>query len=107
MFKNLFKPIKVGRMEFQHRITMAPLTRMRVPNNAVSDFHILYYSQRSSRPYTLIVTKSMPISDPASEYPLAPGIWSQEQINRLIVERMFLRHPCQKILHFCLTLGHR
>lgn len=81
MFKNLFKPIKVGRMEFQHRITMAPLTRMRVPNNTVSDFHILYYSQRSSRPYTLIVTKSMSISEPASEYPLAPGIWSQEQIN--------------------------
>lgn len=81
MSVNLFKHIKVGRMDLQHRVTMAPLTRMRAPNNTVSDLHSLYYSQRSSRPGTLIITEATFISEAASGYPLAPGIWRQDQID--------------------------
>uniref|UniRef100_A0A060TGC2 ARAD1D22440p n=1 Tax=Blastobotrys adeninivorans TaxID=409370 RepID=A0A060TGC2_BLAAD len=79
---NAFKPIKVGRMELGHRITMAPLTRMRSDEKT----HVLpkmaeeYYEQRASRPGTLIITEATFIGANAGGYPLAPGIYSDEQL---------------------------
>lgn len=79
MTAQLFSPIKVGQLELKHRVVMAPLTRMRAPNNVVQKEHIEYYKQRASRPGTLIITEATFISPEASGYPLAPGIFSTEQ----------------------------
>lgn len=80
---NLFKPLKVGKSELQHRAVLAPLTRMRalypgnVPNGKLAGE---YYEQRSRRPGTLIITEGTFTSAQSGGYDNAPGIWSQEQI---------------------------
>lgn len=62
---NLFKPLKVGKSDLQHRAVLAPLTRMRalypgnVPNGKLAGE---YYEQRSRRPGTLIITEGTFIS---------------------------------------------
>lgn len=80
---NMFKPMKVGNIEVQHRATMPPLTRMRahhpghIPNR---EWAVEYYKQRSQRPGTLIVTEGVFPSAQSGGYDNAPGIWSEEQM---------------------------
>ncbi|CCH43467.1 NADPH dehydrogenase 2 [Wickerhamomyces ciferrii] len=78
---DLFKPITVGPVDLKHRVVMAPLTRMRnvdyVPN---TELMAEYYSQRSQRPGTLILTEATFISPEAGGYKTAPGIFNNEQI---------------------------
>ncbi|KAN0090737.1 hypothetical protein V8E55_004303 [Tylopilus felleus] len=65
----LFKPVKVGRMTLQHRVVLAPLTRLRA-----YAFHVpgpqqtSYYSQRGSAPGTLLITEATFISHNAGGY---------------------------------------
>jgi hypothetical protein len=44
----LFNPIKLGELELQHRVIMAPLTRCRAPNNVPAPIMATYYGQRAS-----------------------------------------------------------
>ena len=80
---NLFKPITVGETKLPHRVVMAPLTRMRatspgnVPNKKWTEE---YYSQRSQRPGTMIITESVSVSPQGAGYDNAPGTWSEEQV---------------------------
>ncbi|EXK24847.1 NADPH2 dehydrogenase [Fusarium oxysporum f. sp. melonis 26406] len=76
----LFKPIKVGALDLQHRIVLAPLTRGRadalgVPASYAAD----YYSQRAT-PGGLLITEGTFVSLEASGRPFSPGIYSKEQI---------------------------
>ncbi|OJJ07895.1 hypothetical protein ASPVEDRAFT_178817 [Aspergillus versicolor CBS 583.65] len=77
----LFEPLKVGNLQFNHRVVMAPLTRFRA-----NDDHVplpivpTYYGQRASVPGTFIVSEATFISPRASGYPNVPGIWNREQI---------------------------
>ncbi|KAF8957177.1 hypothetical protein BDZ97DRAFT_1737829 [Flammula alnicola] len=79
----LFAPIKVGAHILQHRVVLAPLTRYRgtkkdhVPINPLMK---TYYSQRSSRPGSLVITEATFISPQAGGYDNVPGIWSDAQI---------------------------
>ena len=77
----LFRPLKVGNTELQHRLVMAPLTRFRAdkdhnPNPLAKQ----YYIQRASTPGTLIITEATFISPRAGGYKKIPGIWSEAQI---------------------------
>ncbi|KXT16963.1 hypothetical protein AC579_7398 [Pseudocercospora musae] len=77
----LFTPLQIGEMGLQHRIIMAPLTRLR----AAADHVILpmakeYYAQRASTPGTLLIAESNLISPRHSGAAHMPGIWTQEQI---------------------------
>jgi len=81
MASNLFKPLKLGRLELQNRIAMAPLTRFRADDEHVPlPFVAEYYAQRASSPGTLLITEATFIAPQAGGYGNAPGIWSQEQI---------------------------
>ncbi|KAF9477056.1 NADH:flavin oxidoreductase/NADH oxidase [Pholiota conissans] len=79
----LFQPIKVGAVTLQHRVVLAPLTRFRstpkghVPVNPLMK---TYYSQRGSRPGTLLITEATFITPQAVGYDGVPGIWNEEQI---------------------------
>ncbi|CCD22193.1 alkene reductase NDAI_0A00330 [Naumovozyma dairenensis CBS 421] len=81
----LFKPLKVGNTTVEHRVVMAPLTRMRahfpghVPNK---DWAAEYYDQRSKRKGTMIITEGVNPSEQSGGYDNAPGIWSPEQIEQ-------------------------
>jgi len=77
----LFQPIKVGRMNLQHRVVMAPLTRFRADSNHVhTDLAVEYYRQRASTPGTLLITEATFITPRAGGYTHVPGIYSKEQI---------------------------
>lgn len=47
----LFSPAKAGVLNLQHRIVMAPLTRLRaaIKTAVPADFAVEYYAQRASR----------------------------------------------------------
>ena len=80
---NLFKPIKIGDCELQHRCVYPPLTRMRAahPGNVPNkDWAAEYYDQRSKFPGSMLITEGAFISAQAGGYDNAPGIWSDEQV---------------------------
>ncbi|KAF5962532.1 putative NADPH2 dehydrogenase chain OYE2 [Fusarium bulbicola] len=79
----LFQPMKIGNIKVQHRIGMAPLTRLRatidrVPNALMKE----YYGQRASISGTLIITEGTLVSPAAGGgFARTPGIWNQEQVS--------------------------
>ncbi|KAE8447548.1 Chanoclavine-I aldehyde reductase fgaOx3 [Mollisiaceae sp. DMI_Dod_QoI] len=82
MSSNLFKPMKLGNVQLQNRIVMAPLTRFRADDDHVPlPFVPEYYAQRASAPGTLLITEATFIAPQAGGYANAPGIYSQAQID--------------------------
>jgi NADPH2 dehydrogenase len=77
----LFSPIRVGNMDLQHRVVLAPLTRVRAQANHVPTPQApAYYSQRGSMPGTLLVTEATFISQKAGGYDNVPGIYTDAQV---------------------------
>ncbi|KAI9459254.1 putative NADPH2 dehydrogenase chain OYE2 [Lactarius psammicola] len=77
----LFKPLRVGTTDLQHRIVMAPLTRLRANKDHVhGELAKTYYAQRSSVPGTLIISEGTLIAPQAAGYTNVPGIWNDAQI---------------------------
>ena len=77
----LFTPVKVGAVTLQHRVVLAPLTRVRANKNHVhSDLAVEYYKQRGSTRGTLLITEATFIAPQAGGILNAPGIYSDEQI---------------------------
>ncbi len=75
----LFDPLKVGNLELNNRIIMAPMTRSRANDEGVQPpFAAEYYGQRASA--GLIVTEATNISPMAKGYVRTPGIYTDEQI---------------------------
>jgi N-ethylmaleimide reductase len=77
----LFTPLNIGPWTLQHRVVMAPLTRMRasVPGNAPTPLNAAYYGQRASKG-GMIIAEASPISPTAHYGPRTPGIYTPEQI---------------------------
>jgi 2,4-dienoyl-CoA reductase-like NADH-dependent reductase (Old Yellow Enzyme family) len=51
---SIFKPATIGCLQPEHRVVLAPLTRMRAPKEAdcvfyPGDLNVEYYSQRASK----------------------------------------------------------
>ncbi|EGW34570.1 uncharacterized protein SPAPADRAFT_135055 [Spathaspora passalidarum NRRL Y-27907] len=82
---NLFKPIKVGALQLQHRVVHAPTSRSRTdPEKYVlTDIMLDYYHQRSRTPGTLVVTESMMVSPQAGILPFKAGLWNDGQLQAL------------------------
>ena len=78
---SLFQPLRVGTIDLQHRVVMAPLTRLRANKNYIhGELAKTYYTQRSSVPGTLIISEATFIAPQAAGYANMPGIWSDAQI---------------------------
>ena len=78
---SLFQPLRLGAVNVQHRVVMAPLTRFRANKAHVhGELGKAYYEQRASVPGTLIITEATFIAPQAGGYANAPGIWSDAQI---------------------------
>ncbi|KAF5353841.1 hypothetical protein D9758_010590 [Tetrapyrgos nigripes] len=77
----LLRPLQLGPYTTRNRIFMSAMTRNRsVPTNVPNDLNVEYYRQRA-RSAGLIVSEGILVSQQGTEYPHAPGIWSQEQVN--------------------------
>ncbi|MEA1784747.1 alkene reductase [Arenibacter sp. GZD96] len=76
----LLTSFKMGDLELQNRIVMAPMTRSRAdnPENAPTAMHELYYKQRASA--GLIITEGSQVSKEAVGYINTPGIYSESQV---------------------------
>ncbi len=78
----LFKPLKLGTIELQHRVSMSPLTRHRNSDDHVPLSYVKeYYGQRASVPGTFIVTEATIIAEKYGGYANVPGIYKQAQID--------------------------
>lgn len=77
----LFKPLKIGRVEVNHRIGMAPLTRLRATDDRVpTPLMKEYYGQRAAVPGTLIIAEGTFISATCGGFSNGPGIWREDQV---------------------------
>ncbi|KAI0063269.1 FMN-linked oxidoreductase [Artomyces pyxidatus] len=77
----LFKPITLGALALQHRIVLAPLTRLRATAaHEPTDLAREYYAQRARAPGTLLVAEGTYIEPGAGGYANAPGVWSDAQV---------------------------
>lgn len=79
--KALCTPIQLGTIALNHRIVMAPLTRLRAqrPSGVPSDLMVEYYSQRASDG-GFILTESTAISRTGRGFHGAPGIYNDSQV---------------------------
>ncbi|PYI35955.1 NADH:flavin oxidoreductase/NADH oxidase family protein [Aspergillus indologenus CBS 114.80] len=79
----LFEPLQIGNLHLEHRVVMAPLTRLRADAEHVPlAIAKTYYEQRASVPGTLLIAEATQISAPEGGIPHGPGIWSEPQIQR-------------------------
>ncbi|MBV9211659.1 MAG: alkene reductase [Acidobacteria bacterium] len=75
----LFDPLRVGNIELNNRIIMAPMTRSRADDEGVQpSFVAEYYGQRASA--GLIITEATNISPMAKGYIRTPGIYTEAQV---------------------------
>ncbi|KAI9492278.1 hypothetical protein BDB00DRAFT_765681 [Zychaea mexicana] len=76
----LFQPIKLGSAQLKHRIVLAPMTRLRATADHVpTDLIREHYEQRATDG-GLLITEATLISPFAGGTPLAPGIYTPEQV---------------------------
>ncbi|HLI98253.1 MAG TPA: alkene reductase [Bradyrhizobium sp.] len=80
-FPHLFSPLKAGPYQLQHRIVMAPLTRMRADRSSFAPrpLNAEYYGQRAT-PGGLIIAEASPVMVTGRGNPATPGIYSDRQI---------------------------
>ncbi|AQS89399.1 alkene reductase [Neoasaia chiangmaiensis] len=76
----LFTPFRAGALSLDHRVVMAPLTRMRSePGDKAGALMREYYTQRTSHG-GLIVSEATPVAREGYGYAGAPGIYDDAQI---------------------------
>ena len=88
----LFDPLRVGNLELDNRIIMAPMTRSRADDDGVQPSYTAnYYRQRASA--GLIITEATNISPMAKGYVRTPGIYTDAQIEswRAVTEAVHAR----------------
>lgn len=77
----LFKPFKLGNLELNNRIVMAPMTRTYSPGNIPNDMVVEYYRRRAEGGVGLIVTEGTCINHKAATgYPNVPFIHGEEAL---------------------------
>ena len=75
----LFDPLRVGNIELDNRIIMAPMTRSRADDEGIQPLYTAeYYRQRASA--GLIITEATNVSPMAKGYVRTPGIYTEAQI---------------------------
>ena len=75
----LFEPIRIGNIELNNRLIMAPMTRGRADDAGEQPAYVAeYYGQRASA--GLIITEATNISPMAKGYIRTPGIYTAEQV---------------------------
>ena len=79
--QKLFEKLSVGRVGIEHRVVMAPLTRMRaeVPGDLPTTLMAHYYGQRASQG-GLLISEATTVSAKSRGYLGAPGLYDDAQV---------------------------
>lgn len=105
---SLLEPVKLGSIQMNNRVVMAPMTRSRASNDdLVGDMHVCYYEQRASA--GLIITEGVHPSAVGKGYCRTPGLYNQAQVDawRRVTDAVHARGGkivCQ-LMH-CGRVGH-
>ncbi len=89
----LFSPFQLGPHTLDHRIVMAPLTRMRAgPGEVPTPLMATYYAQRAT-PGGLLISEATPVSPYGFGYAHTPGIFTRAQVAgwRLVTDAVHAR----------------
>jgi N-ethylmaleimide reductase len=80
-FPHLFSPLKLGPYQLQHRIALAPLTRLRAakPSLAPRALNAEYYAQRAT-PGGLLIAEASPVLATGFGNSGVPGIYTEAQV---------------------------
>jgi N-ethylmaleimide reductase len=80
-FPMLFTPLQIGPYKLNHRVAMAPLTRMRADTTSLAAraLNAEYYAQRAT-PGGLIIAEASQVTPTGRGNPDTPGIYSDQQI---------------------------
>src|SRR5260221_1869186 len=80
-YPSLFSPLKVGPYQLNHRLALAPLTRMRAekPSLAPRPLNAEYYAQRAT-PGGLLIAEASPVMATGFGSPGVPGIYTERQV---------------------------
>src|SRR5213080_2191069 len=80
-YPSLFSPLKVGPYQLNHRLALAPLTRMRAEKPGLSPrlLNAEYYAQRAT-PGGLLIAEASPVTATGFGSPGVPGIYTEQQI---------------------------
>src|SRR6202021_3914423 len=80
-FPALFSPLQIGPYRLQHRVAMAPLTRMRADRSSFAprELNAEYYGQRATLG-GLIIAEASPVMATGRGNAGTPGIYSEQQI---------------------------
>jgi len=80
-YSRLFSSLQLGDLQLEHRVVLAPLTRLRSsqPGDVPNALNAQYYGQRASKG-GLLISEATQISRQGKGYPAAPGIHSDEQV---------------------------
>jgi N-ethylmaleimide reductase len=75
----LFTPLKIGKLEINNRIIMAPLTRCRADSNHIpTPMMATYYQQRATA--GLVITEATMVMEGNSAFWREPGIYSEAHV---------------------------
>ncbi len=75
----LWSPVKIGNLELQHRLALAPMTRSRAQADGTpGDLAAEYYSQRAS--LGLLIAEGTQPSDDGQGYTTTPGIYTDAHV---------------------------
>ena len=109
-------PLRVGDLTLRNRNVMASLTRNRaIPTNVPNKFNVEYYTQRAKGGAGLIVSEGTLVSQQGTEWPHAPGLWSDEHVTgwKAVTDSvhaagslMFCQVMCLLTASFILELTH-
>lgn len=77
--KTLWDPIRIGKLNLNHRLAMAPMTRSRAKyDGSPGDLAADYYAQRAS--LGLLITEGTQPSDDGQGYTTTPGIYTDAHV---------------------------
>src|SRR4051794_7521342 len=81
MLPALFSPLTIGPYHLEHRVVMAPLTRMRADKGTLAPrpLNADYYAQRAT-PGGLIIAEATPVLPTGTGSPNVPGAYSEVQV---------------------------
>ncbi|KIJ36200.1 hypothetical protein M422DRAFT_232710 [Sphaerobolus stellatus SS14] len=79
---SLNTPVSLGALELRNRNIMSAMTRNRsLPTSIPNDTNVEHYKQRAHGGAGLIVTEGILIVQQGTEWPHAPGIWTDEHVS--------------------------
>jgi 2,4-dienoyl-CoA reductase-like NADH-dependent reductase (Old Yellow Enzyme family)/thioredoxin reductase len=83
MITELFKPLNIGNVTIKNRLVVSAMVMdICNPDGTLTDRFIRYHEEKAKGGWGLIITEDYGVSADGKGYPLIPGLWCDEQIEK-------------------------